>query len=240
MSSVRLLQGDCLTILPTLADVQIDAIVSDPPYGMRWDGKITRGPNGKGKRGPTCNYGKTIINDDKPFDPSPWLCFPKVVLFGYNHFAQRLPSGTILMWLKRYDDGFGSFLSDGELAWMKGGCGVYAKRDTSLLGQTHQRSHVTQKPVSLMRWCLDMAKIPVGATVLDPYAGSGSTGVACVQTGRNFIGIELDADYFKIAERRINEALLQPRLFEAETPRPSVRPASLDLFADTPPEGNSK
>jgi DNA modification methylase len=74
--------------------------------------------------------------------------------------------------------------------------------------------HPTQKPVALMRWCLDKAKVPPGATVLDPFMGSGTTGVACVQTGRNFIGIEIDEEYFSIAERRIAEAQrnYQPQL----------------------------
>ena len=63
-----------------------------------------------------------------------------------------------------------------------------------------------------MKWCMEQANIPIGATVLDPFMGSGTTGVACVQTGRSFIGIELDAGYFAIAEKRIAEAQLQPRL----------------------------
>jgi len=75
---------------------------------------------------------------------------------------------------------------------------------------TRERNHPNKKPVSLMRWCIELATNP-GDTILDPFMGSGTTGVACVQTGRNFIGIELDEDYFKIAEKRIAEA--QPPLF---------------------------
>ena len=63
-----------------------------------------------------------------------------------------------------------------------------------------------------MQWCLDKAKIPKGGTVLDPFMGSGTTGVACVQTGRNFIGIEIDPNYYAIAEKRIKEAQMQLRL----------------------------
>jgi DNA modification methylase len=66
--------------------------------------------------------------------------------------------------------------------------------------------HPTQKPVAVMRWMLDLLEVPEGATVLDPYMGSGSTGVACMQTGRNFIGIEIDEGYCEIARRRIAEA----------------------------------
>ena len=73
--------------------------------------------------------------------------------------------------------------------------------------------HATQKPVALMRWVLTLRWMPeLGATILDPFMGSGTTGVACVQTGRNFIGIEIDPTYFAIAEKRIKEAQMQPAL----------------------------
>jgi DNA modification methylase len=207
--------GDCREILPTLG--KVDAVVTDPPYGMAWDGKVTRGPNGTGKQGPTKHYGKTILNDDEPFDPSPWLRFPKVVMWGFQHFAAHLPVGSTLVWLKRYDEGFGSFLSDADLAWMKGGHGVYCQRDTSLQGKT-ERVHPTQKPVPLMGWCIRMAKVATGGTILDPYMGSGTTGVACVEMGRKFVGIELDPGYFDIACKRIALAVAESkqRLFQVE------------------------
>jgi DNA modification methylase len=68
-----------------------------------------------------------------------------------------------------------------------------------------------------MKWCFDKAKIPKGATVLDPFMGSGTTGVACVQTGRNFIGIEIDPAYFEIAKKRISAAQHATPLFAEET-----------------------
>ncbi len=212
IGNAELWHGDCRDILPTLPIV--DAVISDPPYGMAWDGKVTRGKNGTGKAGPTKHHGETILHDDEPFDPAPWLTFDKVILWGSNHFGMRLPVGTSLVWLKRYDEGFGSFLSDAEIAWMKGGHGVYCKRDVSLQGESKDRVHPTQKPVTLMAWCLDIAKVPSGATVLDPYMGSGTTGVSCVLTGRRFIGIEKDQKHFQSACRRIEQAYAQPRLFE--------------------------
>ena len=220
-NDVTLYCGDCLDILPTLG--QVDAVVTDPPYGMDWDGKVTRGPNGTGKIGATRNFGIRIANDNEPFDPTPWLTFEYVVMFGYHHFANRLPVGSVLVWLKRYDEGFGSFLSDADLAWMKGGCGVYCKRDLSLQGESSDRSHPTQKPVALMEWAMAKARIPIGATVLDPFMGSGTTGVACVRTGRRFIGIELDPGYFAIAQRRIAEAQAQPALFVPEAQPAAVQ-----------------
>jgi len=75
-----------------------------------------------------------------------------------------------------------------------------------------ERFHPTQKPLELMKWVLENYTNE-GDTILDPFMGSGTTGVACVQTGRNFIGIEIDPGYFAIAERRIKEAQMQGRLW---------------------------
>lgn len=206
-NQVTLYLGDCLEIAPTLTGV--DAVISDPPYGMSLDtdnsrfsggntASVARRGNGIGTGG-----GAGIIGDAEPFDPSPWLNYPAVVLFGANHYGQRLPVGTTLVWLKRHDAGFGSFLSDAEIAWMKGGHGVYAKRDLTMNGEALTRSHPCQKPVPLMAWTMERAKVPAGATVLDPYMGSASTGIACLRTGRNFVGIEIDPKHFKTACARL-------------------------------------
>lgn len=214
---VMLYRGDCLEIAPMLKSV-VDAVISDPPYGMnlntdnsRFSGgnvaSISRRGNGIGTGG-----GAGIIGDDKPFDPAPWLDYPNVVLFGSNHFGERLPVGTTLVWLKRHDAGFGSFLSDAEVAWMKGGHGVYAKRDLSMNGETLTRQHPCQKPVPLMAWVMERAKVPEGGMVLDPYMGSGSTIIAALRTGRKAIGIEKDPEHFKAALDRIQRELSQTTL----------------------------
>ena len=83
------------------------------------------------------------------------------------------------------------------------------------------RVHPTQKPVALMEWCLGF--LPDAKTILDPFMGSGTTGVACVKTGRAFIGIELDEGYFDIACRRIEEAYRQPDMFIAPPARKPVQ-----------------
>lgn len=212
-----IIRGDCLECLP----IEADAVISDPPYGMNLNtdnhqfsgGHVAKRGNGIGTGG-----GKLILNDDKPFDPAPWLDFPAVVLWGVNHFAARIPVGTTLVWIKRLDPAFGTFLSDAELAWAKGGCGVYCRRDLSMMAETRNRKHPCQKPVGLMAWCMDKAKIPEGATVLDPYMGSGTTGVACHRTGRKFIGIEKDARYFEIARQRLENELRQGLLPLAHNP----------------------
>jgi hypothetical protein len=192
----------------------VDAVVTDPPYGMDWHCENVRWKGGspesqqRRKSYKPRVYDK-VIGDDEPFDPSPFLDYPSVVLFGYNHFAQRLPVGTLLVWLKRLDAGFGSFLSDAEVAWMKGGHGVYCKRDLSMNGEALTRQHPTQKPVPIMAWCMEMASVAHGATVCDPFMGSGTTGIACLRTGRRFVGIEISPEYYAIARKRVERELSQ-------------------------------
>lgn len=209
IGSATLYLGDCRDILPSLADEY--AVVTDPPYGMKWNGKKTGGVNSTGKRGPTKHYGCRIEGDEMPFDPSHLLGFPEVIIWGANHFGRHLPVGTTLVWLKRYDDGFGSYLSDAEVAWMKGGHGVYCFRDISHQAEARlgQRVHPVQKPIPLMRWCIGKTS----GAILDPYMGSGTTGVAAVQMGRKFIGIEIDPAHFAMACKRIDDAQRQGKLF---------------------------
>src|SRR5690606_23898717 len=96
--------------------------------------------------------------------------------------------------------------------------GVYCRRDLTNNAIALEREHPTQKPVSLMVWCLGF--LPKAETILDPFMGSGTTGVACVNLGRKFIGIEIEPRYFDIACRRIEEAYRQPRLFTEPKPAP--------------------
>jgi site-specific DNA-methyltransferase (adenine-specific) len=200
--TIQLYQGDCLDILPTLTG--IDAVITDPPYGIAKLNKFGH----RGKVAAATPY-KPIIGDDKDFDPSPFLDFPVVVLFGANWYAPRLPaSGGWLVWDKK-DGGTSDDFSDGEMAWIKGSNVVriihHKWRGMIRASERNEpRLHSTQKPVWVMKWIIEQYTKP-GHTILDPFMGSGTTGVACVQTGRNFIGIELDPGYFAIAEKRIAE-----------------------------------
>ena len=214
--TVQLHLGDCLEFIRGLQDGCVDAVVSDPPYGMDWDTNTTRFSGGKRVVSRGKDWGVGIVGDDKPFDPAPWGAFKNVILWGYNHWATKVPTGTLLVWVKRNDAAFGSFLSDAEVAWMKGGCGVYCFRDVPNIND--RGKHPTQKTVELMRWCIERVT-DIGDTVFDPFMGSGTTGVAAVQLGRNFIGCEIDPTYYAIAERRIREAEEQPPLFVLDTPR---------------------
>jgi len=195
---VTIWHGDCREWMP-----KADAVVSDHPYGMGWDGRISSGPNTTGVPGFRAkNFGQTIVGDDEPFDPTPWLAYPEVILWGSNHYAQRLPVGTTLVWIKKWDTAFGSFLSDAEVAWMKGGHGVYCFRETRYRYET--RDHPNRKPVALMEWCVARTH----GTILDPFMGSGSTLVAAKSLGRRAIGIEIEERYCEIAANRCRQEVL--------------------------------
>jgi DNA modification methylase len=204
-SWLTLINGDSLELLPIICD----AVVTDPPYGHGYDGNTSLVP--KGNWTPKRCSGKFQWNGD-PYDPAPLLALEvPTVLWGANHYASRLPdSPAWYVWDKR--DGTGdNNMSDCELAWCNRGGSARLKRHLwnglcrdSEIGQ---HLHPTQKPVVVMAWCMDKMKIPLGVTVLDPYMGSGTTGVACLRTGRNFIGIERDAAHYKTACDRIAHEL---------------------------------
>lgn len=214
---VTLYLGDCLELLAT---VKADAIVTDPPYGMSWNakGKIGR-PSSVATAGGT--YGRDwgyIEGDRKPFDPSPMLATGKpLVTWGANHYANRLPlSPGWLIWDKKRGGtaGKGYTGSDCEMAWCSetgDSTAIYClywdgfRRDC----EVGDHFHPTQKPVSLMAWCMEQAKVPAGAVVLDPYMGSGTTGIACLRTGRRFVGIEKDPAHYATALERIKNELSQ-------------------------------
>lgn len=216
IGNATLYLGDCLEIAPTLSDVA--AVITDPPYGMDWNTNSKRFTGGQREvmRGDGRDDWTEIEGDAVPFDPEPWLLYPKVIMWGSNHYAARLPVGTTLIWIKKDDHLFGTFLSDCEVGWMKGGHGVYAHRKqfpppARMAENFGRTAHPTQKPISLMTWCLQRAK--VSGTVLDPYMGSGTTGLACLQLGLPFVGIEIQPQYFETACERLSVAHSQGRLF---------------------------
>lgn len=141
------------------------------------------------------------------------------IIWGGNYFADILPPSK--GWLY-WDKLMGGDFADGELAWTSLDRSL---RKFVLCNKMGGKVHPTQKPVALMEWCLGF--LPNADTILDPFAGSGSTGVACVNMGRRFIGIERDPDYFQIMVKRIDEAMRQPRLELPEPPAPAIQE---DLF----------
>ena len=219
--TVELHLGDCLEFLKTLPDKSVDAVITDPPYGANLDTDFSKMTNGDGFKGlKSGNFYSSVIGDNKPFDPTEIINkSDTVILFGYDYYAGKLPeNSTVMVWDKRLTESADKcFGSPFELLWVnkKTRKRIYRVRWYGLFGTEKQdvkkRVHPTQKPIELMvRIIQDFTH--EGDTILDPFMGSGTTGVACVQTGRNFIGIEIDPNYFAIAERRIKEAQMQPNL----------------------------
>jgi DNA modification methylase len=208
--------GDCGDVLPSLG--RVDAVVTDPPYGIGQDG-------GRGHR----KRSRARVQEKRSWDatrPAPDV-FDRLlgmsdeqIIWGGNYFADLLPPTMgWLYWSKL----IGGDFSDGELAW--------TSRNRALKEFSHRKTnsemeHPTQKPIELMRWCLGF--VPNARLVLDPFMGSGTTGVACANLGRRFIGIEREPAYFDIACRRIEEAYRQPRLFDEPAPKP-MQPSLLDV-----------
>lgn len=208
--------GDCRDIFPTLGPV--DAVVSDPPYGIAFQ----KGAGGLGIHPGRKRNLDAIQGDDQPFDPKPLLQWP-CVLFGGNHFYARLPDGgTFHSWDKNCGVGPKDSFSDAEFVWtsFRGKSQVIRYLWKGVLQDGEKgapKFHIMQKPVAVMQWCLAM--VPDAHRILDPYMGSGGTGVACALGGRAFVGVEIEERYFDIACRRIEEVYRQPRLFAEPAPK---------------------
>lgn len=251
--------GDCRDLA---GEIVADAVISDPPYGIGYVHSGRHGATGVGATKQAALRGNPPIVGDKPqgqrwlkknsirdrewggqatfqgdnglFDPGLWLRFRNVLVWGADHYRDRLPSsGRWLAWdkLGRSHPGGDSF-SDVEFAWhSRGG----ASRIFSLMwkgiacekrdGDTGVRDHPTQKPIALMLWCIQQAGMP--DRILDPFMGSGTTGVAALRLGRKFIGIEIEPRWFDVACRRIEAEARQGRLPIESTTRAAQDQAEL-------------
>jgi site-specific DNA-methyltransferase (adenine-specific) len=197
--------GDCREILPTLSGV--DAVVTDPPYGIG----ITKSNRISVSRG----FGGDDWDDATPDSATIAAIVSKAtsaIVWGGNYFDLP-PTRCVLVWDKINE---GRDFADLEMAWtnIDAVARIFRRRPMNMDGG---KVHPTQKPVELMRWCLE--KIPHAATIFDPFMGSGSTGVACIQFGRRFIGCEISPIYFDIACRRIEEATKQGDLIRDVLPK---------------------
>lgn len=208
-SDYQLYQGDCLGFMKTLKAGSVDAVITDPPYGIGEHGGAcrTRGKPGYSKHE---NKGWDNKTPNKNIFDMMRIISRNQIIFGGNYFSDKLPcSPGWIYWRKL----MGGDFADGELAWTSLNI---ALREFTKCPKGIDKVHPCEKPIELMRWCVELISKP-GDTIADFFMGSGTTGVACMQLGRRFIGCEIDPDYFKIAERRISQAAQQPSLFETES-----------------------
>ncbi len=189
--------GDCRDIAPSLE--RPAAVITDPPYGIGIAANPVRQAHEK------------LDWDNSPPGGDVFDMLLKLTdihcIWGGNYF-QLPPSQCFFVWDKGQPQDFS--LAMCEQAWVskKGPAKIYRRSVLS-----YSKEHPTQKPVELMAWCIERLDIKEGGTILDPYMGSGSTGVAAVQMRHPFIGIEMEPKYFDIACRRIEEAQRQGDLF---------------------------
>lgn len=212
--------GDCMEILPTLP--KVDAVITDPPYGLgavldRTPSNTTRWSKHFGDGAP--EWDKATTDDAVSLAVS----LGRVAIVWGGQFYSLPPGRCWLAWNKIIRNWSSSEM---ELAWTN------IDKPNRAFDYSHgqlategKHFHPTQKPVPLMAWCVQHAS-PC-ETVLDPFMGSGTTGVAALQLGRKFIGIEREPKYFDIACKRIEQAYKQRPLFAAEAPR---KPEQGDLL----------
>lgn len=204
IGAATLYLGDCAEIIPTLGHV--DACVTDPPYGINMDGG---------------NVGYKGFNDFEKLDwdasPPSKALFNSLfklsddqIFWGGNYF-ELPPTRCVLVW----DKGAGfkdRTYAEAELAWTSLDQNVRVfLHDPLARGDYKGKHHPTQKPLLVMDWCLSF--LPKANTILDPFMGSGTTGVAAVKAKKQFIGIEKHEPYFDICCRRLAEAQKQEGLF---------------------------
>lgn len=220
IGNAELWLGDCMEILPTLG--KVDAVITDPPYGINENSKKVAS---RVKLAAPKDYGH--FDWDKSPPPPELIealrsASQYQAFFGGNYF-QLPPSSCWLVWDKLNGD---NDFADCELCWTNWPKAVRRMtwRWNGMLRQgNEERYHPTQKPLEVMKWVIQLC--PKADTVLDAFMGSGTTGVAALQLGRSFIGIEREPKYFDIACRRIEQAHAQGQLF-APT---QAAPVQLDL-----------
>lgn len=206
IGNATLYLGDCRDILPKLD--KVDAVLTDPPYGIGWK--------------PRVNHKDQPWVDVIDFDIRTMLVGRFNLVWGGQYFSDVLPVHEgWLTWIKRpIDMGFSNdtrTYATTELAWRDWGkpCFICHVWDGGMRAGNHDNRtfcHPSQKPIEVMKWCI--RQLPDDAkTILDPFMGSGTTGVAAVQMGRKFIGIEREPKYFDIACKRIEDAQRQGDMF---------------------------
>ena len=219
IGEARLILGDCREILPSLP--KVDAVVTDPPYGVTYQSNASVGRS----TSPITNDGTRVslklyrqLIPMLGSTPTLWFTRWDAWIDAWDIFGQHMKTKGILIWDKG-SPGMGDLTHWGlsyEMIVSAGEVVCRGGRDSSVLrfgmASPADRNHPTEKPVELMMYLVEKI-CDRGDTILDPFMGSGTTGVACVKLGRKFIGIDIEPKYFDIACRRIEAAYKQPDLF---------------------------
>ena len=208
-AGITIFYGDCREILPAIEADSVALVLTDPPYGINYNG-----PGATGQRKHVYDYRRQIdavTGDAGPFDPSPWIRWP-AILWGANCYASRLPDQPVwLCWDKVTRNGLNLRIAECEFAWTNcvGRSRAFRFLWSGAYRADEQREtyHPTQKPVALMRWCASLPGVPQGM-ILDPFMGSGTTLVAAKLEGRPAIGIEIEERYCETAAKRLGQEVL--------------------------------
>lgn len=211
IGNATLYLGDCLEILPTLP--KVDAVITDPPYGVGNFVQTTGRIMGRGD-----GRGVAVKWNENPPPPEFFRLIKGLskhrIVWGANFFNCFEDRGGAIIWDKAQS--MPNF-SKADIA----SCTHFQKTEIVRIPWTnftvtHEAvtDHPCERPVRLYEWCIDY--LPNVASVLDPFLGSGSCGVAAIQRGKAFVGIEREPKYFDIACRRIEQAQAQGKLFETE------------------------
>ncbi len=217
MTQYTLHLGDCLDYMRTMDAGSVDAVITDPPYGI---GDKMKGGTWAAKDH-NLGFQKWDLQTNQEWIDAIIALEKNCIIWGGNYYKVP-PSRCWLIWSKLNAV---PTMADFEMAWTN------IDKPANLISLPVGRvnfGHPTEKPLTLMRWCIENYTQP-GDTVFDPFMGSGTTGVACMQLGRNFIGCEIDPTYYAIAERRIRDAAAQPALFTLDAPQ--VKPTQDRLIS---------
>ena len=196
------------------------AIVSDPPYGINYRSRHNQGHKGARKKFCREQNWKPIQGDQQEFNPGPWLDFPWVAMFGFEHFRDKLPAGGRLLIWDKLAGKTPSHQADVEIAWTNtpGKSRIHTQLWRGIMRGGEEnvsngpKRHPNQKPAALMEWVIREMSLPHGTLIVDPYMGSGSTGIAAFRLGYPFVGVEIDFSFFESARQRIELEIRQPVL----------------------------
>jgi site-specific DNA-methyltransferase (adenine-specific) len=203
--SCTIYHGDCRELLPLIEPV--DLVLTDPPYGL---GELWQGGGGSAKSSWKFHPSEAQAWDHKMDDADiiyASLCGHAAIVWGGNNYMLP-PSRCWFIWDKKMNDDWST--GQAELAWtnLDRTNRVFRMAQGEAHARMRQKDHPTQKPIELMRWCIQMAHTIDPQTILDPFMGSGTTLRAAKDLGRKAIGIEIEERYCEIAARRLSQSVL--------------------------------